>query len=324
LLDGFEVLKEVSDYAVTNGIEHIIFLGDIHHLHDRMLNAVASGLYSWAINCRDLSRKVYFLVGNHDLDFDCRYHCLDPFRSFFTVVDQSMSVEIDGWDLAFIPWRLGDVFERDLEGALRLHDPDVLFLHHDFKDVKYRERDIGRCGSIKAIPKDTLTISGHYHDYIQVNDHVYYIGAPMQHDWGDRGQKRGMYELTLKPNRKHELRYIRTHYPKFRRIVDTLALEKDVHWFDDNFIQIWRTDVKTAKKAAARVRAHARCIDVVNAEDSIANVILKAGMAPKGPVRFDPFDVIEAAIKDAETDLNKWLLKRIGGKAMRKALTRDK
>src|SRR5690606_26763288 len=58
---------------------------------------------------------------------------------------------------------------------------------------------------------------GHYHIHQKLSKNVYYVGSPLQHNWGDRGQIRGFVEYDTKTKK---LKHVECQAPKFVELED--------------------------------------------------------------------------------------------------------
>src|SRR5262245_22553518 len=173
-------------------------------------------LTTWMEHERASGRKWTFLCGNHDRDTTSGHSTvLSGFRDLVRVIEEPTVFEwlVPGQIIRFhaIPW-LWDA-GAFTECWKDIREQDIVLLHHDLADVPYRGRLIGRSGS-STICK-AFTLSGHYHDRIQVHPKLLYCGAPMQHDWGDIGKRRGMHILHVKGKGRYNVEFIQTQYPKF-------------------------------------------------------------------------------------------------------------
>ena len=56
--------------------------------------------------------------------------------------------------------------------------------------------------------------SGHYHDHKTIGN-VTIPGAPMQHTWGDVGEKRGWLDVTIPDEGPLEITHVESDHPKF-------------------------------------------------------------------------------------------------------------
>ena len=233
LMDGISILRQASAYMKEHSIQRGWFLGDINHIHDKMLYSVQSEFTQWFRRERELQHKWVFFVGNHDRDtITGEHHCLESYHGPMEVVATPKLITQDGFQIACFPWIMDGKLDLPSIGKA-----DIGLFHHDFANVLYRGRAIGRSGSTKVCEEYyPLSLCGHYHDRIKVSKKFLYLGAPMQHDIGDRGKKRGMYHLVLRRDQPPEITFIPTQYPRFVRVIASKPIDEAK--FTGNFVQI--------------------------------------------------------------------------------------
>ena len=61
-------------------------------------------------------------------------------------------------------------------------------------------------------------ISGHFHTRQKFGDCGRYLGAPMQHHFGDRGERRGFYAVTFKRDEGTKYTFIPSRLPEFHQV----------------------------------------------------------------------------------------------------------
>lgn len=314
LLDGFSILEQASAVMDERKIQDGLFLGDINHLHDKMLYSVMHGLERWMSGQLALGHHWTFLCGNHDRDTtDGRSTVLGPFRRFVRVIEEVTVFTIQGVRFYAIPWLWNaESFTDHWKSIL---DTDVVLLHHDLADVPYRGRLIGRTGSSTLCK--AFTLSGHYHDRIQVSPTMLYCGAPMHHDRSDEGKQRGMHILKHEGG-VHSVEFVPTRFPRFVTLTSTLCLKVS----DDllrrrvsgNFVRILYG--AGTEEARNRVQGlNPRTLEVIDPQTRPDLLVL-----PDEQSVFDFESVVKEYVKEAApASLSKKRLTKLGLQALEEA-----
>lgn len=194
-----EVERAIITYALNYGIKDLVFLGDWFHnrsqLNVLVLQKTLELLYQNLAN--DL--RFYFLVGNHDqYDSSGQIHSLYPLKVIGKVADMPCYIKVGDKLIGFIPYQVDrEQFLQDVNRLLRGQKVDILCLHQGVKEAQLLngiamgdESFI----SINELPDYLPIVSGHIHKP-QVIDNLLYVGAPLQHNFGDAGDRRGWYVL---------------------------------------------------------------------------------------------------------------------------------
>lgn len=194
-----EVERAIITYALNYGIKDLVFLGDWFHnrsqLNVLVLQKTLELLYQNLAN--DL--RFYFLVGNHDqYDSSGQIHSLYPLKVIGKVADMPCYIKVGDKLIGFIPYQVDrEQFLQDVNRLLMGQKVDILCLHQGVKEAQLLngiamgdESFI----SINELPDYLPIVSGHIHKP-QVIDNLLYVGAPLQHNFGDAGDRRGWYVL---------------------------------------------------------------------------------------------------------------------------------
>lgn len=137
---------------------------------------------------------LYVIIGNHDRPNNSNYLTTEhPFNALkewanTTVVDQVIVREISGMKFTFVPYVPPGRFKDALATVPGSQDQlRAIFAHQEFKGAKM--------GAIRSVDGDEwglnepVVISGHIHDYDQLQPNLIYTGTPIQHGFGDREDK---------------------------------------------------------------------------------------------------------------------------------------
>jgi DNA repair exonuclease SbcCD nuclease subunit len=194
-----EVQRAIINYAVEHGIRHLVFLGDWFHNRSNLNVMVLQKSLELMYQTLRMDIKFYFLVGNHDqYDSKGTYHSLYPFKLLGVVVDAPGYVNVGGRVIGFIPYHVGrDQFMQNVESLVDYEPLSVLCLHQGVKEAElpngmkaWDEQFL----SVRDLPSHLPIVSGHIHR-TQLVENLLYVGAPLQHSFGDSGDHRGWYVM---------------------------------------------------------------------------------------------------------------------------------
>lgn len=134
------------------------------------------------------------LMGNHDLKNQKQFCSAEhPFTSLkywgpsVTVVDNVISEQIKGHHIVYSPYVPPDRFEEAMTKCTELATATCVFGHVEIVGCQM--------GAIKSVDgakwplTNPLLISGHIHDYQELQPNVIYTGTPIQHSYSDTHDK---------------------------------------------------------------------------------------------------------------------------------------
>lgn len=197
-----QMSQEIISHATRIKPDLIVILGDTLHKHE------SAHVEAFRMACQmilDLSRIAFtaLLIGNHDYCNNQQYlsdkHFFNLFKEIpnILVVDEPIRREILSFSFIFCPYVYPGRFHEALAMRFTVEEikkQDLIFGHQEILGVQM--------GSIKSEigdpwPNDyPLLISGHIHEYNELQDNMIYVGTPIQHNFGDSPNK-GIYLLTL-------------------------------------------------------------------------------------------------------------------------------
>jgi len=186
-------MKEIREFAKERLPDIIVISGDLLHTHERLHTLVMNKACAFIQDMTAIA-YTYILVGNHDYISNTQYLSDNHWMNFLknwpnlTIVDRVIMDNISGHDLVFVPY----VYPGRFKEALNTLDYDVnkcdcIFAHQEFKGCKMGAiiSDIGDDWLASA----PLVVSGHIHQSQWVGKNIYYPGTPMQHSFGESGNK---------------------------------------------------------------------------------------------------------------------------------------
>lgn len=169
--------------------DYVVLLGDVLDYHEKVLTPCLNAAYALVEQLAALC-PVYILVGNHDYISNAQYltpnHWMNALKQWrnVTVVD-TVRVERGATFCPYVPpGRFADALAT-VPGA---GHAATIFCHQEFRGC-----DLGavrsEAGDAYAAFAGRLVVSGHIHDNQWLGTTVYYVGAPMQHAFGDREKR---------------------------------------------------------------------------------------------------------------------------------------
>jgi hypothetical protein len=177
--------------------EIVVVLGDILHTNEKLNLHIQKRAINFLRMLKTVSPYLYILIGNHDrpnnnvfLTDDHPFTSLKEWGERVRVVDTPLVAEHYGATLAFVPYVPPGRFEEALKiGGLEPPYSNItcIFAHQEFKGCKM--------SAITSTEGDEyplhypMCISGHIHDFDQLQSNLIYTGTPIQHTCSDRGDK---------------------------------------------------------------------------------------------------------------------------------------
>jgi len=243
--DGLNILDWIHKTCIEQDIKTVFFLGDFFHTRDKLYTMVMSK----AIRKMDIFSKsnieIIMLVGNHDLPLKntTKHHNLSMFLNQFKIVDGPCVWEGNKANIYMLPyiesidktkWAL-----QEIEKLREKNKVNMLFGHFDIFSAK-----MGNTVSLSpfGLKPDQLSknwdyvISGHYHSYQKIRQNVWYVGSPLQQNFGEVGQTKG---IIIYDNGNFSF-YENTFSPKFVDVHENNFTEEEVR---GNFVRLFISDL---------------------------------------------------------------------------------
>lgn len=215
--------KWASETFEARGINEIVIPGDIFHNRSEI-----------SVKTMDIAKQFFDMfkdfrlvisTGNHDCykKLDSEIHSLSLLKEWknIEVVDSVPRIFKTNFDktVSVIPW--GTLLE-DMPLA------DIMFSHLDI--ISFYQNGYHLCekgfSTSDLFKKSKVIISGHFHkrDLRKYKDgYILYNGSPMQHNFGDVGDDRGIHILNLENNEIEFIHNIISPIHKKIRISDLIT-----------------------------------------------------------------------------------------------------
>jgi DNA repair exonuclease SbcCD nuclease subunit len=259
LQDAISLVKRINAKAKKCGAESTFILGDTF---DRSLvDAVTLTHTTRAI----VGTKVpmYILPGNHDANnIRGGRFVVEAFgaieHNLVRYLDKVVSPR--SW-LNFIPIPFTTVAEaedriREVKKKIDKKVTNVLLFHNSVLGCDHLEWtcDDGLDAKLLTTGFD-YALGGHFHEHqiFGKKNNGMYVGAPMHHNFGDRGRRAGYWVIDFHKNGKMECEFVEGGAPKFHV---TEVLKRDEEWNLGDYVRVeveathhdW-TEVKPKVKA---------------------------------------------------------------------------
>lgn len=254
LQDQATCIEWLAKEAVKRGCTHLAVLGDIFDQRNAVTAPVLDQAGRIFRRLKDRFEKVYVLVGNHDAPL--RTPALTSLRvldGLVTVIDAPTVTE---HGIAFVPWMddpddyraaIGSVSSRKSGKKQRM---GYLCSHMMVQ---------GAVPAGKGLPVAALrpqlwrkVFLGDVHEPVELPPNIQYVGAQMQHHYGDAGGERGFWVLDTYSGKTEYVE--NTVSPRFHIVTSTRDL-KGVRSIDFVRVQSTEAEVEAAIVAEATKRS---------------------------------------------------------------------
>ena len=278
LIDILE--NQIIVHIKLHSIECVILLGDILHYHEKLHTQCLNRACELIEHIRQLCH-IICLVGNHDYIQNAQFcttnHWMNPLKKWenVTIVDYP----IKKYDCIFTPYIPPGRFIE----AIKLYcDNDwknttYIFAHQEFKGCKM--------GAIISEIGDQweedypMVISGHIHDKQKPQKNIYYIGASLQHSFGETGYP---ILLLMDINTKYS-KELQLELPRKKTIYTTLEEVKNLEFKSNNKHDTIKIVIKgdydkfkTFQKSSHYEELEKKCKVVFKLEPSVPSDQLKS------------------------------------------------
>jgi len=201
-----DALEQLLNYCRKNTIPNIWFLGDLFHARSKIDIAVYTAVYELLKTWREQGReKILMAVGNHDQYLkDGSINSSMPLSELIRPWDISGFVNSEDmkFGTALLPYTMDpERIRREINALSSQFHPlqrKILLAHLPISGAAvgsgFHPREEATLEDIQAEEWD-LVLLGHYHRRQRLADNVWYVGAPIQQDFGDEGNEDGFMVL---------------------------------------------------------------------------------------------------------------------------------
>jgi DNA repair exonuclease SbcCD nuclease subunit len=320
-VDGLDVLREILSYALEHEIDCVVFGGDLFHDRSTLpVEFVGSVIKVFAKYTR-AGLKIYAYPGNHDYSVrvSSRFS-IDLLRAANVCVvgvakRLALRTGSGTLDVAFVPYQRNTQELHRIMRQMRKKPPDVLFMHQGVQGVQSRSGYVLMGEPLKKEWLiDCLTLSGHIHESQLIGTNFYYVGSPLQLDWGDSCIPKHFFDVELASDDCFVVREVAVNAPKFVNLSTRVAFDSGV--VRGNFVRYIcenQKELRDAKNQEERLLKYAPAY-IAPALLS-AKTLMGVGYGKGEPLSLS--DMIDAYV-DSGDDTNKDTLKKVGKEILRR------
>jgi hypothetical protein len=187
------MVEAIIRTAIDRKPDIIVVLGDILDRHETIHVSPLTRSVKFLARLSQISRT-FVLIGNHDLKNNRQYFSEEhPFTALkfwgdnLTIVDTTTVAIIKEKVFVFVPYVPPGRFEEALNVCPNWIHATCIFGHQEFKGA-HMGAIISTEGDIWPLT-NPYVVTGHIHDYQELQANVLYTGTPIQHSFGDRHDK---------------------------------------------------------------------------------------------------------------------------------------
>lgn len=210
---GLDYLDYLSEFALSNGINKIAFLGDLLDKSSRIKNDMFVPLFKKIDQMKETGLEMWFIFGNHDITSTVtNSSILEVFEKYGHLVNSIQTYELGNYTINMSP------FTKD-PALVPTVNADYLFTHLNIMGFDLGGGRIAgeeqQAFPVSMFSNYKMVFTGHYHKR-QCIGNVQYIGAPYQLNFGDAGDyNKGFEVLNLEDGSREFIIYDKA--PKFKK-----------------------------------------------------------------------------------------------------------
>ena len=297
--DNLEVVKSVFEQALLfcrdNNIKRIIHLGDIFDSRKaQTLEVLKNGFMDILDMFTQYNVTLLTIPGNHDkTSYSSHESFLHVYQHHpnFVLIDDYYVFEEGEFLFHFLPFFSNEKYlERLKVGQKFIHSSkkNILFTHIGITGATMNNGMKIEGISVSEFKNYQRVVVGHYHDEQYFSEKICYIGASLQHNYGESPKK----GLTIFGSRKSSLETIQLKFPRYHNLevnvedltqdkVDLIIKEKEIN--QDN-IRITLTGTKEKIDAFNKKSLLVAGLSVERKHDIIERKEIEERVEPFNPV----------------------------------------
>lgn len=205
LLECNFIFGKILSIIQKNSYDQIVLLGDLLHDHSIVHMEPLNCLISWILKIREYCPSIVVLVGNHDrphnevfLTDEHPFNSLKYWGSDVQIIDSPVYDSIHR--VCYVPYVPKGRYSEAISSVLsNPNDAKLFFSHQEFLGCKFNNHQNSPDGD-KWPESYPLNISGHIHLPHEPQPNIVYVGTPIQHSFGEAGEKKRLVEIFLEDN----------------------------------------------------------------------------------------------------------------------------
>lgn len=196
-LETDEMCVKIYELVIQEKPDFIVVLGDVLDTHETIHVGPLCRATEFLHKLSKMSNHLIVLVGNHDrpnnsifLTTDSPFNACKSWENTY-IVDKVFTKTIKDKNFLFVPYvptgRLAEALETEHINSDNINQYSIVFAHQEFKGCS-----MGTITSNEGDIWDSswpLCISGHIHDFQELQPNLVYPGTPIQHSYGDSANK---------------------------------------------------------------------------------------------------------------------------------------
>lgn len=196
---NISVYNQTKDFCIDNEIKTIIHIGDVFNSRKSQPQIILTVFEEILDMLHENDLKMICVVGNHDkTDYDAKESFLAPFKHHpaLNLIETSEVFEVESTLCAFVSFFSDEIYKQHLKDVVdQLNDDPFknekcsLFTHIGINGAVMNNGTKIESGIKTSLFKRFERVNiGHYHDG-QSWGNIHYLGASMQHNYGERTTK---------------------------------------------------------------------------------------------------------------------------------------
>jgi len=250
-----DVLQWIFQTALDRSVDAVIICGDLFHEKQKIDVQTYQLAFKLFQEYCGKGLKVFVLMGNHDMYHKSQWEVssIIPLAAIngVHIISSACTLNIGGHDLSFLPYTENPI--EDLRSNLKnKSDFKILFGHlavngailnsvsHTISDVPVEHDGDMVAVTVDDFDKWDQVFLGHYHCEQRLNEHVEYIGSPLQLSFGEAFSKKHIiiYDLDT-----HEKEYVLNTFSPQHLIIKQKEIKK--HKLAGNFVRLMVDDLSS-------------------------------------------------------------------------------
>lgn len=227
-----KTLAYIRSWCVDNGINYVLFAGDLYHARGKVDTLVFNSFYNEIEKFGKRGIVVIMIAGNHDQrdNSDVPDNSLHAFKKLkdVYVYDTVGTVTIhdpeqphkEAVEIVMAPYSKNAQLIKDFISSVEKKDiPQILLFHLGISGgfVGSGNYPMADAFQVEDLRPDLFkyVIGGHFHrrQFLGGHPHVFYTGAPLQHSFGDEGEDKGFYVVDTE--KRWDVEFVPVPNPKF-------------------------------------------------------------------------------------------------------------
>lgn len=193
---GTRLLRDLKDLCVTHELPFCFVIGDLLHEKDRFTIGCLNEVRKCLEEFKDAGIVVYWIRGNHEVPLSSRptQTIMPMYRHVVQIIDTPEILRGDDYAIYMLPWYSTEVYRKYCQQMAQASYVDRTKTRILLTHIGIAEGVTNLSGYQVAQPirltdlhpeNYHLTLMGDYHVFQQVSKNVFYLGAPISHQFGD-------------------------------------------------------------------------------------------------------------------------------------------